>query len=68
VGASAEPKLKDLKAHVERSKLGLRHIHVLSVKSFPLNDFGKVDVPKLKEMTVAEIARRRRRTSSGMTR
>jgi acyl-CoA synthetase (AMP-forming)/AMP-acid ligase II len=64
VNAKFSTKLKDLPAFLDQTNFGLGRVHILAIKSFPLNEFGKVDKLKLRDMVVAEIARRRVKTGA----
>jgi acyl-CoA synthetase (AMP-forming)/AMP-acid ligase II len=59
VSAKCTARLKELPAFLDQSRLGLGRVHMLAVKSFPLNEFGKVDKLKLRDMVIAEVARQR---------
>ena len=57
VSMRSSHRIKELPAVLEQAKLGLGKVHFLAIKSFPLNESGKVDRAKLREMAGAEIAR-----------
>lgn len=59
VGVKHSARIKELPAFLDQSRLGLGRVHILAVKAFPLNEFGKMDKLKLRDMVIAEIARQR---------
>ena len=65
VSAQCSARLKELPDYLEQADLGLGRVHILAIRTFPLNEFGKVDKIKLREMVGAEIARRRMQSRGG---
>ncbi len=59
VSTSQAKRIAELPKLIEGSNLGLGRVHFLAIKTFPLNEFGKVDRTRLREMASAEITRQR---------
>ena len=60
VGADNRRRIGELPGCIERAKLGLGKVHFLAIKTFPLNEFGKVDRIRLRELVATEIARQKK--------
>lgn len=57
IDARNAPRIEGLRNHINGSNKQLGRVHIMAIEAFPLNESGKVDKIKIRELASAAVAR-----------